>query len=66
MEEQKRTTELVTVKIKKEDAIEKLSKQGRGKGIEMREGRNERKREDEFRDKKREERKYRIRKLAEV
>ena len=43
MEEQKRMTELVAVKIKKEDAIDKLSKQGRGKGIEMREGRNERK-----------------------
>ena len=57
MEEQKLTTELVAVKIKKKDAIGKRRKWRGGEGREMREGRNESKREEEFRDKKREERK---------
>ena len=58
MEEKKLTTELVAVKIKKEDAIGKRRKWRGGEEREMREGRNESKREEEFRDKKREERKY--------
>ena len=58
MEEQKLTAELVAVTIKKKDAIGKRRKWRGGEGREMREGRNKSKREEEFMDKKRKERKY--------
>ena len=58
MEEQTLTAKLAAVKIKKEDAISKRRKWSGGEGMDMRKGRNERKREEELRDKKREERKY--------
>ena len=56
MEEQK-VTVVVAVKIKKENAIGIRRKFRRGQGRKMREGLNERNREEEYRDKKREDRK---------
>ena len=53
MEEQKLTAKLVAVMIKKKVAICKRRKWRGEEGREMREGRNERKREEEFRDEKR-------------
>ena len=58
MEEQKLTAELVAVNIKMKYAICKRRKCREGEGRQTREGCNESKREEEFRDKKREERKY--------
>ena len=51
-EQQKLAAELVAVKIKKKDAIDKRRKWRGGEGREMREGCNESKREEEFRDKR--------------
>ena len=49
MERQTQTAELV--KFKKENAVSKRRKwRGRDEGREMREGRNERKRDEEFRE----------------
>ena len=55
MEEQKLMAVLVAVKIQKKDAMGKRRKCRGGEGREIREGCNESKREEEFRDKKRDE-----------
>ena len=52
MEEQQLKAKLVAVMIKKKVAICKRRKWTGREGREMREGRNERKREEEFKDKK--------------
>ena len=52
MVEQTLTAELAAVKIKKRDAISKRRKWRVGEGREMREGRNERRREEEYMGKK--------------
>ena len=52
IEEQTLTAELAAVKIKKRDAISKRRKWRGGGGMEMREGCNERKREEEYMGKK--------------
>ena len=54
----------MAVKIKKEDVIGKRRKYRGGEGREMREGHNKRKMEEEFRDKTREERKYRKKRFS--
>ena len=51
--QQKLTAKLVAVMIKKKVAIFERRKWMGGEGREMKEGRNERKREDEFRNKNR-------------
>ena len=58
MERQKLMAKLVAVKIKKREAIGKRRKWRGGERREMREGCNERKREEKLWDKKREEIKY--------